>query len=62
MVLRTFQNIQTDAAELVDIRVVDLCEEANLWRRHRVIIGEKEFEPEYTTFFPRQLEWLENEG
>ncbi len=35
----TLQNIETDAAKLINIRMVDLGEEPDLWRGHRVIVG-----------------------
>lgn len=46
----TFQHVKADAAELVDIWVVDLGEEANLGGRHRVVIGEEEFEVKDTSW------------
>lgn len=42
--VRTFQDIQADTAQLVDVRVEDLGEEADLGRDHRVIVGEEELE------------------
>lgn len=45
----TLEHVEADSAELVDIRVVDLGEEADLGRRHGVIVGEEELELEYTT-------------
>lgn len=35
----TLQDIETDAAELVDVGVEDLCEESNLGRSHGVVVG-----------------------
>ena len=35
------EDIETDAAKLVDVRVVDLSAEKNLRRSHRVIFGEE---------------------
>ena len=43
---RTFQNIQTDAAQLVDIWVVDLGKKSDLGRSHRIVVGEKELKLE----------------
>lgn len=42
----TFQNVEADATELVDVGVKDLGEEANLGRRHRVVFGEEKLELE----------------
>lgn len=35
----TFQNIETDATELVDVGMEDFGEETNLGRRHGVVVG-----------------------
>lgn len=35
---RTLQNIKTDAAQLVNIWVVDLGEKSNLRRGHRIVV------------------------
>lgn len=40
------QNIQADTAKLVDVRVVDLGQETNLWWGHRVVIWEEELKVE----------------
>lgn len=45
----TLQHIETDASELVDVRVVDLGEEPDLGRHHRVVICEEELELEDAT-------------
>lgn len=42
----TLEDVQTDAAQSVDVGVVDLGEEADLGRGHGVVIGEKELELE----------------
>lgn len=42
----TLQHIQADAAEPVDVGVVDLGEEADLRWRHGVVVGEEELELE----------------
>ena len=44
------ENVKADAAQFVDVRVVHFGEEADLWRRHRVILGEKELQFENTTW------------
>ena len=44
--LRTLQDIEADAAELVDVGVEDFGEEANLGGRHGVVFGEKQLELE----------------
>jgi len=38
MRLHTFENVQTNSAELINIWVIDLCKESNLWRSHRIVI------------------------
>lgn len=35
----TFQDVQTDAPKLVNVRVEDLGQKPYLWRSHRVVIG-----------------------
>jgi hypothetical protein len=42
----TLQDIEADAAELVHVGVEDLSEEADLGRRHGVVVGEEELELE----------------
>jgi hypothetical protein len=42
----TLQYVKADAAELVDVWVIDLREEADLWGGHWVVIWEEEFEVE----------------
>lgn len=44
----TLQHVQTNTAKLVDIGVVYLGQEPNLGRRHGVVIGQEEFELEYS--------------
>lgn len=46
----TLEHIQTYPAQPVDIRMVDLGQESDFWRSHRVVIWEEEFELEYTAF------------
>ncbi len=48
----TFQDVETDAAELVDVRVVDFRDEADLRRAHRVVFRQEKFE-----FEDAALEW-----
>lgn len=47
--MRTFQDIEADAAKLVDIGVEDLGKEANLGRCHGVVVGEKQLKVERAT-------------
>lgn len=42
----TLQDIQADSAEAIDVRVVDLGEEADLGWCHGVVVGQEEFELE----------------
>lgn len=46
--MRTFQDIEADAAKLVDVRVEDFGKEADLGRGHGVVVGEEELELEGT--------------
>lgn len=46
----TFQDIETDAAEFVDVGVVNLGQESDLWWGHRVVIWQEQFEFEDTAF------------
>lgn len=45
----TLQHIQTDSTQSIDVGVINLSEEANLRRRHGVVVGQKQFESEDTT-------------
>lgn len=45
----TLQDIQTNAAETINVGVVDLGEEADLGRGHGVVIGKEEFKTEDST-------------
>lgn len=47
--ISTFQNIETDATELVDVGVEDFCEETDLWGCHGVVFGQKQLELENAT-------------
>lgn len=44
--LLTLQHIQTDPAKTVDVRVVDLGQEADLGRHHRIVLGQEQLELE----------------
>lgn len=50
MRVRTLEDIEADAAQLVDVGVEDLCEEADLGGRHGVVFGKEELELEDTTW------------
>eukprot|EP00315_Gephyrocapsa_oceanica_P012014 CAMPEP_0185288548 /NCGR_PEP_ID=MMETSP1363-20130426/3459_1 /TAXON_ID=38817 /ORGANISM="Gephyrocapsa oceanica, Strain RCC1303" /LENGTH=111 /DNA_ID=CAMNT_0027884427 /DNA_START=356 /DNA_END=691 /DNA_ORIENTATION=+ len=41
-----FEDVQADAADLVDVGMVHLRQEAHLWRRHRVLLGQEELQAE----------------
>lgn len=43
---RTLQDVEADAAQLVHVGVEDLCQEADLGRRHGIVVGEEELELE----------------
>lgn len=45
----TLQNIETDTAEAVDVGVVNLGQEADLWGRHGIIVGEKQLKSKDAT-------------
>lgn len=45
----TLQHIKANAAQLVDVGVKNLGQEANLGRNHRVVVREEEFELESAT-------------
>ena len=44
----TLEDIETDTAQLINVRMVDLGEKSNLRRSHRVVVREEEFEFEDT--------------
>lgn len=46
---RTLQDVEADTAQLVDVGVEDLGQEANLGGDHGVVVGEEELEFEVTT-------------
>lgn len=47
--MRTFQDVKTDAAKLVDVGVEYLGEEADLGWRHGVVVREKQLQLERAT-------------
>ena len=44
----TFQDVEADTTKLVNIGVVNLSQEANLRRRHRVLLGQEQLQLEET--------------
>ena len=44
----TFENVQADTPQLVDVRMIYLGEKSDFGWGHRIIIGEEEFEFEDT--------------
>jgi hypothetical protein len=44
----TFEDIETDAAQLINVRMVNLREESDLRWSHGVVVREEEFELEDT--------------
>lgn len=46
---RTLQDIQADTTKAVDVGMVDLRQETDLWGSHGIVIGKKEFQPEDAT-------------
>ena len=46
----TLQDIQADTSETVDVGVVDLSQESNLRRSHRIVFGQEQLKTEDTTF------------
>jgi len=47
------ENIQADTAELVNIWMVYLGKESDLWWCHRIVVWQKQFEIEYASFIWR---------
>ena len=45
----TLKNVEADAAQLIDVGVKDLGQEADLGRRHGVVVGEEQLEFEDAT-------------
>lgn len=52
--VRTFQNVKADTAQLVDVGVEDLGQEADLGRDHGVVVGEEELELEVAAWRSRR--------
>lgn len=48
--VHTFQDIETNAAELVDVGVINLGQESDLRWGHRVVIWQEQLEFEDTSF------------
>ena len=44
----TLQHVEADAPQAVDVGVVDLGEEANLGRRHGVVVGKEQLQLEHS--------------
>lgn len=56
----TLENVQADTAELVDVGMVDLGEEADLWRCQSIDICELGFERQPLLFiFSKRTFWSE---
>lgn len=51
--VRTLEDIETDATQLVDVWVVDLGEEADLGRDHGVVIRQEQLKLELSAYTPR---------
>lgn len=49
------EDVQADAAQLVDVWVENLCPEQNLGRGHRVLLGQVQFQVEHSSFVDRAL-------
>lgn len=47
--MRTFQDVKTDAAKLVDVWMEDLGEKSNLGRCHGVVVREEQLQLECAT-------------
>ena len=60
IVIQTFEYVQADPAELVNVGVVYLGDEPNFGRGHRVILGEKELQLEHAALERRPL-WTGND-
>lgn len=44
----TLQDIQADAAQAIDVGVIDLSQESDFGRSHRIIVRKEELESEDT--------------
>jgi hypothetical protein len=49
-VIPTLEDVKTDTAELIDIGMIDLGQEANLGRSHGVVVWEEELELEDASY------------
>jgi hypothetical protein len=47
--VRTFQDVKADAAKLVDVGMEYLGEEADLGRRHGIVVGKEQLQLERAT-------------
>lgn len=45
----TLQDVQADSTEFVNVGVVDLGQESDLWRCHGVVVWQEELELEYSS-------------
>ena len=54
-----FQNIKANSTQLIDIWVIDLGSEKDLWWHHRILIWQEEFTVEKTSFI-WSLSWTSN--
>ena len=52
---RTFQDVEANSAQLVNVGVVDLGDEADLGRGHGVVLGQKELQFEHASLEGRSL-------
>ena len=39
---RTLENIQTDTTKFIYVRMIDFCEESDLWGSHWIVVWKKE--------------------
>jgi len=53
------QNVQADTAELVNVRVVDLGSEEDLWWFHGIVFWKEQFKIEHSTF-KGSVRWASN--
>ena len=58
----TFQNIETDAPKLIDVRMVNFGEEPDLGRRHRIVIRKKKLKLEDARWMTVRLLFHHNQG
>jgi len=55
----TFQDVEADATQAVDIWMIDLGQESDLGRRHGVVVGQEKLEFEGAAFVGA-LRWAIN--